>query len=218
MPTPERSHHRGALNQVIRNHATKIQVGARGQKNGPDWIAIDLFDNSELIDHNWDLMDLPIEDSTVDCFVCNAVLEHVPHPDLAVSEMHRTLKTGGQIWVEVPFLQFYHAHPHDYTRWTVSGLEVLMRDYVKIASGIGEGAAYEAKKFARYLDADANYPVNDAFVEEVGRYVSEREALAKIPRFYSSAYFWGEKRTEMSRSKVEYMEELKTSYRKAAAT
>lgn len=218
MPTPQRSKHRGALGVAVRDKPVKIQVGARGVKNGPDWIAIDLFDTSDLIDHNWDLMDLPIGESTVDCFVCNAVLEHVPHPELAVAEMHRTLKPGGQIWVEVPFLQFYHAHPHDYMRWTLAGLEVLMSDFARIASGVAEGAAYEAKKFVRFLNSDAKRPVDEEFIEAVARYVSERESLAKVPRFYSSVYLWGEKRNDMSRTKTAYMDELKNAYRMSMGT
>ena len=211
MPTDERSKYRRQFADAVRSRPQKIQIGARGQKIGPDWIAIDLHDKSPLIDHNWDLMDLPLADNMIDCFVCNAILEHVPHPELAVHEMHRSLRLGGQIWVEVPFMQFYHAHPHDFTRWTVAGLKILMSDFKEVASGIAEGAAYEVKKFLHHMNADAKLPVDDSLIQLGERYVSEREQKWKNNRFYSSVFFWGEKVSESSRPKSLYMDHLKRS-------
>ena len=65
----------------------KIQVGVRDQKFSESWTGIDLYDSSDLIDHQWDLHDLSLPENQVDCYVCNAVLEHAPYPKLAVSEM-----------------------------------------------------------------------------------------------------------------------------------
>lgn len=211
MVTEDRNRDRKLFNFALRA-GMKIQVGARGQKNGAEWTAIDLFDNSPLIDHNWDLQNLPLGDETAECFVCNAVLEHLPHPDVAVYEMWRTLRPGGQIWVEVPFLQFYHAHPFDFYRWTVAGLNTLMSDFIHVKSGIGVGAGYEARKFVRYLNSDAQFPIDEALVETVVGYVELRERKWKNPRFYSSVYFWGEKPlSPLPRVKIDYMEYVKST-------
>jgi SAM-dependent methyltransferase len=65
---------------------------------------------------------LPFADGTVDGVLSELVLEHLPDPRTAVAEMCRVLRPGGRAFVIVPFLWPYHASPHDYTRWTVSGL------------------------------------------------------------------------------------------------
>ena len=191
----------------------KIQVGARGQKFSPEWTAIDLYDESDIIDYQWDLLDLPIDDNHVDCYVCNAVLEHVPHPELAVSEMFRTLKPGGQIWVEVPFLQFEHGYPMDFHRWTVNGLPLLMNDFKDISHGISRLTENYAKKYILYANADARYPVDEELQALAAAFMKEREVRWKRPRFYSGTYFWGEKQGPMAQEKLDYMNYLKKLYR-----
>lgn len=210
--TPERNKKRREFGFKVEKFGLKIQVGARGQKFSEDWTAIDLYDSSDLIDHQWDLHDLPLSDNQVDCFVCNAVLEHVPYPELAVSEMFRTLKLGGQIWIEVPFLQFEHGHPMDFTRWTPSGLELLMNDFENIATGISDLAEDYTKKFIYYANVDAGLPVNEELQASAAAFIHQRELRWKTPRIYSGCYFWGEKQSTMPEEKVAYMKFLKGKY------
>jgi len=40
---------------------------------------------------------MPFQDSSVDVVIGNMVLHHCPHPEIAISEMARVLKTGGRI-------------------------------------------------------------------------------------------------------------------------
>src|SRR5262249_18521408 len=68
-----------------------------------------------------DAMRLPLAEASVDSVVLQAVLEHVAEPDAVISEAARVLKPGGFIYVEMPFLQGFHADPHDYQRYTVEG-------------------------------------------------------------------------------------------------
>ena len=49
-----------------------------------------------------DLSGLPMADNSVDLFVCNHVLEHVPDVALALSEIRRVLKPGGTAILQVP--------------------------------------------------------------------------------------------------------------------
>lgn len=49
-----------------------------------------------------DLSALPIADESVDLLVCNHVLEHVPDVALALSQIHRVLKSGGTAILQVP--------------------------------------------------------------------------------------------------------------------
>ncbi|WP_054945689.1 class I SAM-dependent methyltransferase [Novosphingobium sp. KN65.2] len=204
---------RTKFGHITKQNDVKIQVGARGAKFGPDWIAIDLFDKSTIIDHNWDIMDLPLDDGTVDCIVCNAVLEHVPYPDLAVFEMHRVLKPGGNIWVEVPFLQSEHGHPFDFQRWTREGIRILMQDFTEISSGISAGAQRWFSAFAQTAYAHARAKAPDVLIKR-GEVSLERltEKWTK-PIVYDSVYFWGEKNLVIDDCKKAWMLRLKAKYK-----
>jgi len=109
--------------------AVKDEIGKRF---GPNWITVDKFDHSAIIDRHDDIQDLQFPDASFNAIVCWSVLEHVPGPREAIAEMHRVLKPGGLIWVQLPFLFPYHADPHDYWRVTPSGLRIWMRDFREI--------------------------------------------------------------------------------------
>ncbi len=82
-----------------------------------------------------DIHALPFPDQSYDAMVCNAVLEHVENPKLAVEEMYRVLKPGGKILASVPFLYPYHAEKgiyKDFYRYTRDGLNYLFRDFSSV--------------------------------------------------------------------------------------
>lgn len=64
---------------------------------------------------------LPYADGSVDAVFCEAVLEHLELPDVAVGEMRRVLRSGGQVFAATPFLQRYHGHPNHYQNFTLTG-------------------------------------------------------------------------------------------------
>jgi SAM-dependent methyltransferase len=66
---------------------------------------------------------LPFENGQFDTVVLSDVLEHIPEPDLLWSEMTRVLSIGGKVIMNVPFLYWIHAHPHDYYRYTSFALQ-----------------------------------------------------------------------------------------------
>ena len=68
-----------------------------------------------------------------------AVLEHVRQPDRAVWEMARTSMAGGLVYIELPFLQGFHASPNDYQRYTSSGVAELLREYDDVEVGVCVG-------------------------------------------------------------------------------
>ncbi|MEE4311336.1 MAG: methyltransferase domain-containing protein [candidate division KSB1 bacterium] len=82
---------------------------------------------------------LPLKDESVDVIICQAVLEHVKEPAIVVREMHRVLKKGCAIYVEIPFLQGYHADPADFQRYTIRGIERLMMPFEKEDVGVCVG-------------------------------------------------------------------------------
>lgn len=71
---------------------------------------------------------LPFASGSFDGLLCLAVLEHVRDPFRAAAEIARVVRTGGRIYIAVPFLQPYHGYPHHYYNMTRRGLEQLFDD------------------------------------------------------------------------------------------
>jgi SAM-dependent methyltransferase len=72
---------------------------------------------------------LPFARASFDYVIATALLEHVPYPRRVVREISRVLRPGGLLYVEMPFLEGFHADPDDYQRLTFRGLDVLLRDF-----------------------------------------------------------------------------------------
>ena len=90
-----------------------------------------------------DIHALPLPDNSVDGVICIAVLEHVENPVLAMSELLRVVKSGGKVFLYVPFLYYYHAevgYYHDYWRYTKDSLPVLARGFSRAEWQGGRGA------------------------------------------------------------------------------
>ncbi len=116
-----------------------LQIGVKdsiGKKYGSNWVSVDKFDTREFIDFQYDIHDLPFETDSFDAVVCISILEHVPYPVKAISELNRVLKPGGKIWIQVPWLYPYHAVPKDYWRISPDGLRIWMENFKEINCGI----------------------------------------------------------------------------------
>jgi SAM-dependent methyltransferase len=70
---------------------------------------------------------LPFPDEHADTVVSFQVLEHLPEPELFLSECYRILKRGGRGFITVPFMWNVHEAPHDYYRYTRYGLKYLLK-------------------------------------------------------------------------------------------
>jgi SAM-dependent methyltransferase len=127
-----------------------LQIGVPNwteEKFGPQWVSVDLFDKRPCIDYQMDVCHMDqFEDASFDAVWCNAVLEHVRDPFGAARELARVTKPGGEIWIEVPFVQPYHptgilhTHGGDFWRFTPEGLRELFPDFESLALGsIDEG-------------------------------------------------------------------------------
>jgi SAM-dependent methyltransferase len=105
-----------------------IDIGS-GAREDPVWnIAnVDIFDypSTDIIAFG---DRIPVADGAFDFAICLAVLEHVPNPFLVAREIQRIVRPGGQILVNVPFLQHLHGYPHHYFNMTPDGIEQLFPD------------------------------------------------------------------------------------------
>lgn len=67
--------------------------------------------NTDMIDIVSDITDIPVEDDSFDVILCSEVLEHIPHPEMAIREFSRILKKGGQLILTAPFASLTHFAP-----------------------------------------------------------------------------------------------------------
>ena len=71
---------------------------------------------------------LPFPEAHFDAVTLFWVLYIVRHPSVSIAEVYRILKPGGMIYLAMPFVSSELSEPHDYTRFTGEGLEVLLHD------------------------------------------------------------------------------------------
>jgi SAM-dependent methyltransferase len=69
----------------------------------------------------------PVEDASADFVLCTETLEHVPDSQQFLGEAFRCLAPGGTLLITIPFAARWHFIPHDYWRFTPSGLARLLR-------------------------------------------------------------------------------------------
>ena len=119
-------------------NAIVVNVGSGPHRLSPSVINVDLspFRNIDVVA---DICSLPFSNNSIDGIINIVVLEYISMPIAAVDEMRRVLRPGGLIFSVVPFMQGYHASPHDYTRWTKSGVEKLFGDFETIEMGVATG-------------------------------------------------------------------------------
>jgi SAM-dependent methyltransferase len=109
---------------------------------------------------------LPLRGASVDGILCEMVLEHVPDAEGALAEIARVLKPGGRAYLALPFLWPYHASPHDYRRWTLSGVVREVAGLEVLAIGVTGGptttlvnVAHEWLSMVLSLNVDVLYRV-----------------------------------------------------------
>lgn len=128
------------FNELIESLHEKrcLQIGVKdnvGAKYGPNWISVDKYDTRDFIDYHYDIHDLEFDDESFDAIVCISILEHIQYPEKALKELHRVLRAGGRIWVQLPFQYPYHEGPRDYWRVSPDGLRIWMKDFRELSCG-----------------------------------------------------------------------------------
>ena len=100
---------------------------------------------------------IPVESERYDYIVFNQVLEHLPYPQLALTELARVLKSGGRILCSAPLFYEEHEQPYDFFRYTqfayrhmfaVAGLQIETLERVE---GYFGTTAYMLQCMAKYL-------------------------------------------------------------------
>jgi len=115
-----------------------LNIGSGNSPRQGGVVNVDMMDY-ENVDIVCDIHHLPFKDNSIDAVMSVAVLEHVREPAVVLKELHRVLKPGGRVFSVIPFMQPFHASPHDYQRYTLPGIEFLHRDFEKIDCGVFSG-------------------------------------------------------------------------------
>jgi len=89
------------------------------------------------------------ENECCDIVIVDQILEHVPDPHQAVSEIHRILKPGGICISTTPFLIRLHGYPYDFHRFTADGLKGLFSAFSDVEVN-GWGNRLTLRTFHKY--------------------------------------------------------------------
>ena len=155
-----------------------ISVGGGPMRVHPALVNVNLgiFPN---VDVAADAYQLPYADGAADAIHCEAVLEHLELPDLAVKEMHRVLRAGGRLFAATPFLQAFHGYPDHYQNFTLTGHTRLFEraGFSVLSAGTCVGPNFALR------DLSTNY-IRRAIPGFFGKAASAAYSLFTIPFLY----------------------------------
>lgn len=139
------------LESVSGPHPVILEIGCSsgfflraGRERFPEaqWVGADYVREplEQLAEHlpnvpllHFDLLRCPLPDNCVDAIVVLNVLEHIPDDAAALRQLHRILKPGGVLVIEVPagpeLYDVYDKLLMHFRRYTRPGLERLVRGY-----------------------------------------------------------------------------------------
>jgi len=110
-----------------------LYIGGAGRAV-PGYVNLDLFPMPD-VDVAADAEALPFPDAVFQRVECDAVLEHVRHPERVMAEIRRVLAPGGYAHLVTPFCHPFHEYPKDYRRFTPDGLKALACGLEPVAEG-----------------------------------------------------------------------------------
>lgn len=93
-----------------------------------NYVSSDFMKTHPDLDVITDIEKMNFKNNSFDVVLCSQVLEHVPHPWLAMKEIHRVLNKNGVGIITVPLFGYIHNAPYDFFRYTHYGLRSLASD------------------------------------------------------------------------------------------
>jgi predicted SAM-dependent methyltransferase len=148
------------------------------------------------IDYVSDINSIPVADSSFDVILCTEVLEHVPEPIAALSEMARILKPGGRLLLTAPAMSGLHQLPyHFYSGYTPFWYRHFCEKFgLKVTEISPNGGFFKllAQECARvawtmpkhaHLHGDDQEAVGTLFGEILPRYLFSLEEKSMMDQF-----------------------------------
>ena len=144
----------GSRQQVIDQQGVAGRKTWRDRLIGRDLTGADLEDGDNVdavCDITWPLerirAALPHEQYRT--IICAHVLEHVRNPFDAARNLTDLLAPGGTLFIQVPWVQGFHAFPDDFWRISVNGLGVLFPDLRPLDTFTSGGSSDVAYRLTR---------------------------------------------------------------------
>lgn len=134
-----------------------------------------------MVDYQLDIQNLEgIKDAAYDVVICSHVLEHVEDDKVALKELYRVLKKGGEALILVPLdlrriLFDEKTGLSEYENWKRFGQKDHVRRYTEniIIKRI-EDAGFSCRKFTRN-DIDSILVNENAFIHNLRIYIAKKE-------------------------------------------
>lgn len=152
---PDRRPLEGVLRELAPSSAI-VDFGAGGRRVTPGTFTID-GNAATAPDLVSDLHRVALPDASFDAAICTGTLEHVRDPESVGREIARVLRPGGIAYIDVPFLQGFHADPDDFRRWTLPGLRLfservgLSVESSGVHIGPGSALSWVASEYVRVV-------------------------------------------------------------------
>ncbi len=153
------------------------------------------------IDVVGDILNLPLEDGSFDSVISTQVLEHVEKPWVMIQQIRRVLAKGGTCILSAPFLIPYHADPHDYFRYTVTGLSSLFKNegfeiveckpYGRIFSTVTEFIHFF---FFNHYENPARHKRFEKFIGLIQKIARKLDVYMKDSNIYANVYIVARKK------------------------
>jgi SAM-dependent methyltransferase len=115
-----------------------LNLGSGNMRLHNDIINVDFIDYPN-VDIVADISNIPLDDECCDGIFIVGVLEHVENPCTVIAQIYRLLKKGGFVYAFFPFMQGYHASPHDYFRTTHEGAKTLFNNFSNVSIQLAGG-------------------------------------------------------------------------------
>lgn len=110
-----------------------------------------------------DIINMPIQDNTIDNILCTEVIEHIKKPELAIAEFARVIKNGGRLYLTAPFSSLTHFAPYHYcTGFNIYWYEEILSEYgfvIEEATPNGNYFSQVSQEVLRVLHMSEKYGI-----------------------------------------------------------
>jgi len=150
-------HHRESCKHL---KYTSQDFGKYDGKGNDVGLQTNVYDYGKL-DITSDIISIPVWNNSFDYILCTEVLEHIPHPELAIKEFSRILKENGRLILTAPFCSLTHFAPYHFvTGFNSYWYENTFEDFdIKIISiePYGDYFEYLAQEIHRIIPVAVQY-------------------------------------------------------------